>query len=149
MLTFDEGIYCNAKRIQLAISPGLNNVIVRHEQFHRAKNFLGVVGKRMTESAGIEDLWIESGICGSNVATKIISRTYYNRAIRAHKLTLEVLERLQRNTSMEWLEKNGKADEKEMNCIKEKKQKLVSLFQQGYASVLNQRTEIRLADLED
>ena len=25
---------------------------------------------------------------------------------------------------MEWLEKNGKMNEKEMNCIKEKKQKL-------------------------
>ena len=101
----------------------------------------------MTESAGVEDLWIESAICGSNVATKIISRTHYNRAIRAHKLTLETLERLQRNTSMEWLEKNGKMDEKEMNCIKETKQKLLSLFQQGHASVLNQRTEIRQKQL--
>ena len=32
VVTFDEGIYCEAKRIQLAISPGLNNVIVRHER---------------------------------------------------------------------------------------------------------------------
>ena len=106
MVTFDEGTYCEPKRIQLAISSGLDNVIVRHERLHRAKNFLGVVGKRVTESAGVEDLWIESGIYGSNVATKIISRTHYNRAIRAHKLTLEALERLQRNTSMDWAEKN-------------------------------------------
>ena len=85
--------YCEAKRIQLAISPELGNVIVRHERFHRAKNFLSVVGKRLTES-GVEDLWIESDICGSNVATKIISGTHYNRAIRAHRLTLEALARL-------------------------------------------------------
>ena len=86
--------------------------------------------------------------CGSNVATKIISRTHSNRAKRAHKLTLEALERLQWNTFMEWLEKNRKMDEKEMNCIKEKKQKLFSLFQQGHASVLKQRTEIRQRAIE-
>ena len=122
-----------------AISPGLGNVIVRHKRFQRAKNVLSVVGERMT----VEDIWIEGDICGSNVASKIISRTHSNRAIRAHKLTLEALERLQWNTFMEWLEKNRKMDEKEMNCIKEKKQKLFSLFQQGHASVLKQRTEIR------
>ena len=136
VVTFDEGIYYVAKRILVAISPGLSNVIVRHERFHQAKNFLSVVGKRVTVS-GVEDLWIKSDICGSNVATKII-RTHYNRAIRAHKLTLEALERLQWNTFMEWLEKNGKMDEKEMICLKEKKEKLLSLFQQGHASVLKQ-----------
>ena len=100
VVTFDEGICCEAKRIQLAISSGLDNVIVRHERFHRAKNVFSVVGKRMTESS-VEDLWIESDICGSNVATKIISRTHYNREIRAHKLILEALKRLQWNTFME------------------------------------------------
>ena len=87
----------------------------------------------------VEDLSVESDICGSNVATKIISGTHYNRAIRAHKLTLEALERLQKNTFME---KNGKTDEKGMNCIKEKNQKLLSLFQQGHNSVLQQQTDI-------
>ena len=42
----------------------------------------------------VEALWIESDICGSNVATKIISGMHYNRAIRAHELTLEPSERL-------------------------------------------------------
>ena len=58
-----------------AISPELENVIVRLGGFHGAKHFLGVIGKRMTESF-VEDLWIESSIRGSNVATKIISGTY-------------------------------------------------------------------------
>ena len=101
----------------------------------------------MTES-GVEDLWIESDICGSNVATKIISETHYNRAIRAHKLTLEALERLQWSPFMEWLEKIGKIDEKEMNCIREKKQEFLGLFQQGQNSVLQQRSEIRQNAIE-
>ena len=49
---------------------------------------------------------------------------------------------------MEWLEKNGKMNEKEMNCIKVKKQKLFSLFQQGHAFVLKQQTEIRQKAIE-
>ena len=131
----------------MAISPGLDSVIVRHERFHRATDFLCAVGKRLTE-LGVEDLWIESDICGSNVATKIIIRTKYDRAITAHKLTLEALARLQWKIFMERLEKNGKMDEKEINCIKEKKQKLLSLFQPGHASVLKQRTEIRQKAIE-
>ena len=94
MVTLDERIYCEAKRIQWAISPELDSVIARLGGFHRAKNFLVVIVKRMTKS-GVEDLWIESDICGSNVATKIISGRHYNRAIRARKLTLEAFERLQ------------------------------------------------------
>ena len=96
MVTLYEGNCCEAKRIHWAISPELDNVIVRLGGFHRAKNFLGVIGKRTTES-GVEDLWIESDICGRNVATKIISATHCNRAISAHKLTLGAMERLQLN----------------------------------------------------
>ncbi len=147
VVTFDEGIYCEAKRIQWAVSPELDNVIVRLGGFHRAKNFLGVIGKRMSES-GVEDLWIESEICGSSVAAKIISGTHYNRAIRAHKLTLEALERLQWDSFLEWLEKNGEVNETAINCIKEKKQNLLSLFQKGQSFLLQQRSEIRQQALE-
>ena len=92
VVTFDEGIYCEAKRIQWAISPKLDNVIV--------KNFLRVVGRRMTES-GVEDLWIESDICGSNVATD-------NQRDALRERILEALERLQWNTFMDWSEKTEK-----------------------------------------
>ena len=115
----------------------ITSVIARLGEFNRAKNFPGVIGWRITKS-GVEDLWIESDICGSNVATKIISETHYNRATRAHKLTLEALERLQWNNFVE----NGKTDEKEMNCIKGRNQKFLSLFQQRQNSVLQQRTRI-------
>ena len=37
MVTFDEGICCEAKRIQSAISPELDNVIVRLEGFIELK----------------------------------------------------------------------------------------------------------------
>ena len=46
------------------------------------------------------------------------------------------------------MEKNGKTDEKEMNFIKERNQKLLSLFQQWHNSVLQQQTEIRQKVIE-
>ena len=75
--------------------------------FIELKNFLcsWQAHDRITE---VLRIFGSSDICGSNVATKIINRTKYNRAIRVHKLTLEALERLQWNTFMEWLEKNGR-----------------------------------------
>lgn len=70
MVTFDEGIYSDAKRIQSrAVSPELDNVIGRMEGFHRANNFINLIRKRIVESA-MEDLWIESKVCGSTVASK-------------------------------------------------------------------------------
>jgi len=93
VVTFDEGIYCEAALIQWAMLPELENVIVRLRGFHRAKNVFSVTGRRLTDS-GVEHLCIEIDICGRKIATKIISGTHYNRATRAHKLTIEALERL-------------------------------------------------------
>ena len=71
VVTLDERIYCEAKRIQWAISLQLANVIARLGGFHRAIKTSSVfIGKRTTKS-GAEDLWIDSDKCGSNVATKI------------------------------------------------------------------------------
>lgn len=71
----------------------MDNVIVWLGGFYWVKNFFGVIGKCMIE-LGVEDFWIESDLCGSNVVMKIISGMYYNRVIRVYKLIFEVLERL-------------------------------------------------------
>ncbi|KAL9977339.1 hypothetical protein ACROYT_G014731 [Oculina patagonica] len=87
--------------------------------------------------SGVENLRIESEICGSNVAAKIINGTNYNKAIRAHKLTLKALERLQWDSFLEWLERNGEVNETAINCIKEKKQNLLSPFKKSKAFYCN------------
>lgn len=147
VVTFDEGIYCDAKRIQWAVSPELDNVIIRMGGFHRAKNFISLIGKRMVES-GIEDLWIESDVCGSNVASKVINRTHYNRAVRAHKLTLEALVRLQWQSFTEWLDEQNKADEVAIALINEKKRALITSFHRGYQYAVDHEREIRRQVLE-
>ena len=50
VLTVDEGIYEIAKEVQRKVSPQFEDMIIRLGGFHRAKNFLGVIGRRMEES---------------------------------------------------------------------------------------------------
>ena len=71
-VTFDEDICATAKQIQWTVSPEFHNMVLRLGGFHKAINFLGVIGKRMEES-GIDDLCTESGIYGSNITKKIIN----------------------------------------------------------------------------
>jgi len=147
VITFDEGIYCEAKRIQWAVSPELDNVVIRMGGFHRAKNFISVIGKRMAES-GIEDLWMESDVCGSNVASKIINGSHYNRAVRVHKLTLEALQRLQWQSFTEWLQEQNLLDAVTLTIINEKKNALITTFQNGYEYAAEHKKDIQQQVLE-
>ena len=51
-ITVDESIYAIAKKIQWQV-PALQDITIRLGGFHRAKNFLGIIGKRM-KSSGFE-----------------------------------------------------------------------------------------------
>ena len=62
-VTVDESIYQIAKQIQWRI-PFLQDVTVRLGGFHRAKNFLGVIGKRM-RSTGFSEILDEAGLYGA------------------------------------------------------------------------------------
>ena len=50
VITLDEKIYALAKEIQWANYYELKDMVIRLEGFHRAKNFMGIIGKRMKES---------------------------------------------------------------------------------------------------
>ena len=71
--------------------------------FHIALNFLSVIGKIFQDS-GIEDLLIESGVYGCHTASMLLKGKSYNRGVRAHKLVLEALLRLQWQAFGAWME---------------------------------------------
>ena len=50
ILTLDEGIYEIVKKIQFQSSPRFDHMVIRLGGFHQAKNFVGVIGKRMDGS---------------------------------------------------------------------------------------------------
>ena len=62
-VTVDESIYQIAKQIQWKV-PSLESLTIRLGGFHRAKNFLGVIGKRMKPS-GFDDILEEANLYGS------------------------------------------------------------------------------------
>ena len=55
VITLDEKIYAPAKEIQWTNYYELKDMVIRLRGFHRAKNFMGIIGKRMKESA-LEDI---------------------------------------------------------------------------------------------
>ena len=63
VLTVDESIYEIAKKIQFQVSPQLDHMVIRLGGFHRAKNFIGVIGRRMEES-GFGEILEDSGLFG-------------------------------------------------------------------------------------
>ena len=77
--------------------------------FHIAINYLALLGKKY-EMSRIEDLLVESGIYGSSVTTAILKGKSYNRGVRAHKLVMEAMFRLQWCSFVEWLSKQNITD---------------------------------------
>ena len=63
-VTVDELVYKLAKIVQWNM-PQLQHITIRMGGFHRAKNFTGVIGKRM-RSSGFGDILKKAGIYGPN-----------------------------------------------------------------------------------
>ena len=62
----------------------------------------------MFAESGLEDLLVESNVYGSNIVPGIMQGKAYNRGVRAHKLVLETLERLQWRSFVSWSVSNDK-----------------------------------------
>ena len=103
VITFDLAIYMKAKEIQWRRPEEFKNTVIRMGGFHIALNFLSVIGKIFQDS-GIEDLLIESGVYGCHTASMLLKGKSYNRGVRAHKLVLEALLRLQWQAFGAWME---------------------------------------------
>ena len=101
VITFDLAIYTKAKEIQWKYNNEFKNTVIRLGGFHIVLNYLAVIGKMICNS-GIEDLMIESGILGTNTVSSVLRGKMYNRGVRAHKLMLEAMFRLQWKSFITW-----------------------------------------------
>ena len=117
MITFDEAIYCKAKEIQWRFSDEFADTVIRMGGFHIAMTFLAVIGKKYEES-GLEDILIESGVYGSNSVVRLLHGKAYNKGVRAHKLLLEALERIQWRSFSSWIENKNISIENEAEIEK-------------------------------
>ena len=70
-----------------------DNLIPRLGGLHVSMNFLKAIGDHMNGS-GLADVWGEMGLLGPGAVELVLAGNSYNRAMRAHKLTLQALWRL-------------------------------------------------------
>ena len=93
VLVIDQAIYCKAVDIVVDRKNEFAKVVLRMGPFHIMLAFLGVLGKRM-ECSGFEDILVESDAFAEGSVSGVMSGRSYNRAVRAHKLVAEAIERL-------------------------------------------------------
>ena len=106
VITFDLAIYVKAKEIQWRLRQEFESMVIRMGGFHIAMNYLAVLGKKY-QSSGIEDLLIESGMYGSSTTSILLKGKSYNRGVRAHKIVMEAMFRLQWRAFVKWLSEQG------------------------------------------
>ena len=94
VITFDLAIYMKAKELQWRFVDEFKETVIRMGGFHIALNNLAVIGKKFQDSC-LEDLLTESGVYGSNTTLALLKGKSYNGGVRAHKILMEALLRLQ------------------------------------------------------
>ena len=105
VITFDEQLYCKAKRLQWFKPEKCENLVAMLGGFHIQLNFIKVVGHFMADS-GLKDILVESGVYGENTALNILHGKQWNGAIRAHKLVFEALWRILWKKLLDWMDEN-------------------------------------------
>ena len=70
-----------------------NKLIPRLGGLHVSINFLKAIGSHM-DSCGLAEAWVEIGLLGERTVQLALAGKAYNKAMRAHKLTLQALWRL-------------------------------------------------------
>lgn len=69
------------------------NIVPRMVAFHRDITFLTILGKRYGD-AGLSDILTEVGIVTASSVFGILEGRQYNRALRAHMIVMELMQRL-------------------------------------------------------
>lgn len=109
IITADQPLYSRGKELVWANSQ-YKDVIFLMGGLHICFHFLKAIGQHM-ESAGLDDLWAESGVYAPNTTETMLEGKAYYRAVRGHLLTYEALWHIKWLMFESWLEKIGRKDE--------------------------------------
>jgi len=93
VVTVDQALYCKLMELKWSVKEYQEKLIPRLGGLHTAMNFLKTIGDHMAGS-GLAEVWLESGILGEGAVQLVLSGKAYNKAMRAHKLTLQALWRI-------------------------------------------------------
>ena len=102
VIVLDQAIYSKVQEIRWSSDEFKDRLVVRLGEFHTCMHFLGVIGKRFG-SAGLFDILVESGVVAHGSVNAVLDGKHYNRAVRAHKVVFETVERLRFGAYLESL----------------------------------------------
>ncbi|CAL1293796.1 unnamed protein product [Larinioides sclopetarius] len=104
VVVMDQALYSKAQQIRWSNKEYEERIILRLGEFHTLMSFLAIIGKRFRD-AGLEDIFIESGLVAQNSLNGVMNGNHYNRSIRAHKIMAEALETLRWQSFIEQTDK--------------------------------------------
>ena len=93
VITVDQALYCKLMELKWSVEEYQEKLIPRLGGLHTAMNFLKTIGDHMAGS-GLAEVLLESGLLGEGAVQLVLSGKAYNKAMRAHKLTLQALWRI-------------------------------------------------------
>ena len=93
VITVDQALYYRLMELKWSLPQYQDKLIPRLGGLHVSINFLKAIGDHMNGS-GLADVWGEMGLLGPGAVELVLAGKAYNKAVRAHKLTLLTLWRL-------------------------------------------------------
>lgn len=105
VITSDQAIYEIALALRTKHPDKYPNLILRMGGFHLVVNFMGSVGMLM-KGSGVEDIFVQAGVCHLGTANKIMSGKDYYRMLRAHTLLHSAMLDLYWEAFETWLVEN-------------------------------------------
>ena len=95
VIVVDQAIYTKIQEIRWKEKGVyLEKIVIRLGEFHTSMSFLSAIGKRFAD-AGLQEIFIVSGLVAEGSISQVISGHKYNRSVRCHKIVCEALFRLQ------------------------------------------------------
>ncbi|XP_047124615.1 uncharacterized protein LOC124807117 isoform X1 [Hydra vulgaris] len=93
VLVFDEAVYSKIQLVRWKTEEYLSRIVVRLGDFHMLMSYCSGISKIYAD-AGMQDIFIESGIVASGSINGVLLGKHYNRSVRCHKTLYEALQRL-------------------------------------------------------
>ena len=90
VLTVDQALFSRLMELKWSVPEYQRKLFSRLGGLHTSINFLKAIGDHMTGS-GLSDIWLESNLLGEGSIQLVLAGKSYNKAMRAHKLTLQEL----------------------------------------------------------
>ena len=122
ILVTDQPLYSRGKELIWNSPKRFEKIILLLGDLHILFNFLKAIGQHV-ENAGLEDIWVETGLYAQNSTPAMLDGKAYYRAVRGHTLAYEALFRIQWNHFMKWVTK-----EKKENCINIQVEHIANMF---------------------